>query len=74
MTNTSDAAPASAANGERTIPNNPHMPDEMQIMGGRFAPGTEPNKLGSVNRAPRWLLPTVLTALVLTVVVGALLS
>ncbi|MBB4773000.1 MULTISPECIES: hypothetical protein [Actinomadura] len=50
------------------------MPDEMQIMGGRFAPGTEPNKLGSVNRAPRWLLPTVLTALVLTVVVGALLS
>jgi len=27
-----------------------------------------------VNRAPQWLLPTVLTALVLAVVVGALLS
>ncbi|HLV72816.1 hypothetical protein [Actinomadura hallensis] len=74
MTTTSDAGAASAAKGERTIPNNPHMPDEMQIMGGRFDSGTGANKLGSVNRAPRWLLPTVLTALVLTVVVGALLT
>ncbi len=43
-------------------------------MGGRFDSGTGANKLGSVNRAPRWLLPTVRTALVLTVVVGALLT
>ncbi|WP_433466784.1 hypothetical protein ACQPZP_07020 [Spirillospora sp. CA-142024] len=50
------------------------MQDEMQIMGGRFEPGGGPNKLGGVNRAPQWLLPTVLTALVLAVVVGALLS
>ncbi|GLZ05924.1 hypothetical protein Acsp03_33900 [Actinomadura sp. NBRC 104412] len=28
-------------------------------------------KLGAVNRAPRWLLPTVLTALILCVVAGA---
>ncbi|WP_165966749.1 hypothetical protein [Actinomadura sp. 7K507] len=74
MTNTSDAVPASEANGERTIPNNPHMQDEMQIMGGRFESCTETNRLGSVNRAPQWLLPTVLTALVLAVVVGALLN
>ncbi|MFC4056340.1 hypothetical protein ACFOY4_42215 [Actinomadura syzygii] len=50
------------------------MNDEMQIMGGRFASLGRPNKLGPVNRAPRWLLPTVLTALVLAVVVGALLQ
>ncbi|QKW32606.1 hypothetical protein HUT06_06875 [Actinomadura sp. NAK00032] len=50
------------------------MSDEMQIMGGRFESCTGPNKLRRVNRAPRWLLPTVLTALVLAVVVGALLS
>ncbi|WP_278045295.1 hypothetical protein [Actinomadura roseirufa] len=43
-------------------------------MGGRFEAGTGPHKLGSVNRAPQWLLPTVLTALVLAVVVGALLN
>ncbi|MGI5166964.1 hypothetical protein ACQEU3_21705 [Spirillospora sp. CA-253888] len=50
------------------------MPDEMQIMGGRFErpPGT--HRLKSVNRAPQWLLPTVLTALVLAVVIGALLN
>ncbi|WP_165978454.1 hypothetical protein [Actinomadura darangshiensis] len=50
------------------------MPDEMQIIGERFAPGGGPNKLRGVNRAPQWLLPTVLTALILAVVVGALLS
>jgi hypothetical protein len=50
------------------------MPDEMQIMGARFESRTGPNKLRPVNRAPQWLLPTVLTALVLAVVVGALLS
>ncbi|GAA4366013.1 hypothetical protein GCM10023088_12070 [Actinomadura verrucosospora] len=38
MTNTSDARPGSAANGERTTPNNPHMQDEMRIAGGRFTP------------------------------------
>lgn len=43
-------------------------------MGGRFDSRTGTNKLGRVNRAPHWLLPTVLTALVLTVVLGALLS
>lgn len=74
MTNTSDARPGSSANGERTTPNNPHMQDEMQKTGGRFAPRPRPNKLMVVNRAPQWLLPTVLTALVLAVVVGALLS
>lgn len=72
--NTSDAAPASEANGERTIPNNPHMQDEMQIIAVRFDSCARTNKLGSVNRAPQWLLPTVLTALVLAVVVGALLN
>nr|BFE33001.1 hypothetical protein GCM10010200_052520 [Actinomadura rugatobispora] len=41
---------------------------------GRFEWGVRPNKLGSVNRAPRWLLPTVLTALILAVVLGALLG
>jgi hypothetical protein len=50
------------------------MSDEMQIMGGRFESSMGPNRLGPVNRAPQWLLPTVLTALVLAVVVGALLS
>ncbi|MCP9953240.1 hypothetical protein [Actinomadura madurae] len=50
------------------------MQDEMQKTGGRFAPRPRPNKLMVVNRAPQWLLPTVLTALVLAVVVGALLS
>ncbi len=74
MTNTSDARPGSSANGERTNPNNPHMSDEMHIMGGRFESSMGPNRLGPVNRAPQWLLPTVLTALVLAVVVGALLS
>ena len=29
-----------------------------------------PRKLADVNRAPRWLLPTVLAVLVLAVVVG----
>ncbi|GGV32528.1 hypothetical protein ACFHW2_33365 [Actinomadura sp. LOL_016] len=43
-------------------------------IGGRFEAGTRPNKLGHVNRAPQWLLPTVLTALVLAVVIGALLN
>jgi hypothetical protein len=46
----------------------------MQIMGGRFESSIGTNKLRPVNRAPRWLLPTVLTALVLAVVIGALLS
>ncbi|MEW2356298.1 hypothetical protein [Spirillospora sp. NPDC029432] len=50
------------------------MLGEMQIIGGRFERPVRANKLGSVNRAPRWLLPTVLTALVLLVVVGALLG
>jgi hypothetical protein len=45
VTNTSDARPGSPANGERTTPNNPHMQDEMQIMGGRFEPRMRPNKL-----------------------------
>ena len=31
------------------------------------------NRLRYVNRAPRWLLPTVLTALILAVLVGSLL-
>ncbi|WP_272499431.1 hypothetical protein [Actinomadura litoris] len=39
----------------------------------RFGARGGPNKLDAVNRAPQWLLPTVLTALVLAVVVGALL-
>ncbi|MFD0902042.1 hypothetical protein [Actinomadura sediminis] len=43
-------------------------------IGGRFEAGARPNKLGRVNRAPQWLLPTVLTALVLAVVIGALLN
>jgi hypothetical protein len=46
----------------------------MQIMGGRFEAAGRTNKLRSVNRAPQWLLPTVLTALLLAVVVGALLG
>ncbi len=46
----------------------------MQIMGGRFAATGRANKLGGVNRAPQWLLPTVLTALILAVVLGALLG
>ncbi|WP_279498932.1 hypothetical protein [Actinomadura rubrisoli] len=33
-----------------------------------------PNRLQGVNRAPQWLLPTVLTALLLAVVIGALLN
>ena len=41
---------------------------------GRFWSVVGANKLGAVNRAPRWLLPTVLTALILAVVVGALLG
>ncbi|GAA3985147.1 hypothetical protein GCM10023085_79160 [Actinomadura viridis] len=40
----------------------------------RFEPPVRPNKLGPVNRAPHWLLPTVLTALILAVVIGALLG
>ncbi len=43
-------------------------------MGGGFAAVTPPNKLGGVNRAPQWLLPTVLTALILAAVAGALLK
>ncbi|MES9543119.1 hypothetical protein AB0C21_25180 [Spirillospora sp. NPDC049024] len=50
------------------------MQDEMQIMGGRFEAAGRTNKLRGVNRAPQWLLPTVLTALILAVVVGALLG
>ncbi|MBC6465649.1 hypothetical protein [Actinomadura alba] len=33
-----------------------------------------PHRLPSVNRPPRWLLPTVLTALILAVIIGSLLS
>lgn len=43
-------------------------------MGARFGSVMPPNKLGCVNRAPQWLLPTVLTALVLAAVAGALLK
>ncbi|MDL4772689.1 MULTISPECIES: hypothetical protein [Thermomonosporaceae] len=43
-------------------------------MDARFEVRARPNKLGTVNRAPQWLLPTVLTALVLAVVIGALLN
>ncbi|WP_169807978.1 hypothetical protein [Actinomadura hibisca] len=50
------------------------MTDEMQIMGGRFERPPRANRLTFVNRAPQWLLPTVLTALVLAVVIGALLN
>ncbi|MBA8957569.1 hypothetical protein ACFQU9_35365 [Actinomadura namibiensis] len=50
------------------------MPHEMQIMRGRFERRSRANKLEPVNRAPQWLLPTVLTALVLAVVIGALLN
>ena len=41
--------------------------------GQRGAEGPPPEwiKLDAVNRAPRWLLPTVLTALILCVVAGA---
>ncbi|GAA4082336.1 hypothetical protein [Actinomadura miaoliensis] len=47
---------------------------ETPITAGRFERAARPNKLEPVNRAPRWLLPTVLTALVLAVVVGAVLG
>jgi len=39
----------------------------------RTGHGRGPNRLPNVNRAPRWLLPTVLTALILAVLVGAVL-
>ncbi len=39
-----------------------------------FGVGVGAHKVASVNRAPQWLLPTVLTALVLAVVAGALLK
>ncbi|MFF5264919.1 hypothetical protein ACFY4C_38855 [Actinomadura viridis] len=45
-----------------------------RIVRARFEPPVRPNKLGPVNRAPHWLLPTVLTALILAVVIGALLG
>ncbi|MFC7730213.1 hypothetical protein [Actinomadura keratinilytica] len=50
------------------------MPVETPADTGRFERAVRPNKLGPVNRAPRWLLPTVLTALILAVVVGAVLG
>ncbi|MFI0351652.1 hypothetical protein [Actinomadura sp. 9N407] len=50
------------------------MLDETQIIGARFECPVRANKLGSVNRVPRWLLPTVLAALVLLVVAGSLLG
>ncbi|HEY8479434.1 MAG TPA: hypothetical protein VIL71_06335 [Spirillospora sp.] len=50
------------------------MPHLMRSGGAGFASRAGANKLDGVNRAPRWLLPAVLTALVLTVVAGALLN
>ncbi|GAA4143583.1 hypothetical protein GCM10022416_33630 [Actinomadura keratinilytica] len=74
ITKASDTAPGSSAAGERSTPNSPHMPVETPADTGRFERAVRPNKLGPVNRAPRWLLPTVLTALILAVVVGAVLG
>ncbi|MBC6460309.1 hypothetical protein [Actinomadura sp. HBU206391] len=33
-----------------------------------------PNRLQTVNRPPRWLLPAVLTVLILAVIIGSLLN
>ncbi|GLW63870.1 hypothetical protein Arub01_21140 [Actinomadura rubrobrunea] len=47
------------------------MPVETPITAERFERTAGPNKLRVVNRPPHWLLPTVLTALILAVVLGA---
>jgi hypothetical protein len=36
-------------------------------------PSVAPNRLGLVNRAPQWLLPTVLAVLLIAVLAGTIL-
>jgi hypothetical protein len=50
----------------------PGAPPPRRAAGFFVAPAADYSS--SVNRSPRWLLPTVLIALVLAVIVGAALS